>query len=360
MEIIIKDTLRKLRREKGITQEQLATHLNITQQSVGKWERGEGLPDIALLPEIALYFGVTIDDLLGVGETRIKERIEAYQQESHDLWNKGDIAANIALWEKANTEFPSNNQVKHHLMDVLVYEFWSDVPRRDDTADRIIALGEDLLAHSTDNNMRDSVIQTMCFTYDQIGDKEKAKEYAMIQGSYWTTCNELLTSVLTGDELLNQCQYNIQTLADLLTMNAGLLTRSDRYTTEEKMRIYRFCIDLMKMVYGRENYGFYACRVAGFHFNIARICADRKDTEGCLAELDAMIDHTVYYDTYSDGKYSGLLVNSQEYSRKNNTKNYTESSCSRCLTDLQNPIFDFVRDDPRFIELTNRLQRISN
>lgn len=360
MEIIIKDNLRKLRREKGITQEQLAVHLNITQQSVGKWERGEGFPDISLLPEIALYFGVTIDDLLGVGEARIKERVAAYQQESHDLWNKGDVAANIALWEKAYTEFPSNDQVKYHLMNVLVYEFWSDVPRRDDTADRIIALGEDLLAHSADGDIRAGVIQTMCFTYDQIGDKEKAKEYAMMQGSYWTTCNELLTSVLTGDELLNQCQCNIQTLADLLTINVNILARSDRYTTEEKLRIYRFCVDLMKMVYEGENYGFYACRVAEFHFNIARIYADQKNTKGCLAELDAMIDHTVYYDTYSNGKYVGLLVNRQEYSRKNNTKNYTESSSSRCLSDLQNPIFDFLRDEPRFIELTNRLQRISN
>lgn len=68
MEICIKDNLRRLRTEKNITQEALAKYLGITPQSVGKWERGEGYPDITLLPKIALFFGVTIDDLLNVGK----------------------------------------------------------------------------------------------------------------------------------------------------------------------------------------------------------------------------------------------------------------------------------------------------
>jgi transcriptional regulator with XRE-family HTH domain len=71
MEICIKDNLRRLRTEKNITQEALAKYLGITPQSVGKWERGEGYPDITLLPKIALFFGVTIDDLLNVGKAHL-------------------------------------------------------------------------------------------------------------------------------------------------------------------------------------------------------------------------------------------------------------------------------------------------
>ena len=44
MNITMKDTLRALRRQKKVTQEELANHLGITAQSVGKWERGEGFP----------------------------------------------------------------------------------------------------------------------------------------------------------------------------------------------------------------------------------------------------------------------------------------------------------------------------
>lgn len=58
MQINLKDKLRSLRLQKNITQEALAGHLGITPQSVGKWERGEGFPDITLLPRIAFYFDI--------------------------------------------------------------------------------------------------------------------------------------------------------------------------------------------------------------------------------------------------------------------------------------------------------------
>lgn len=55
--------LRRLRLEKGMTQEQLANVLGISVQSVSRWECGNTLPDVMLLPQIARLYGVTVDDL---------------------------------------------------------------------------------------------------------------------------------------------------------------------------------------------------------------------------------------------------------------------------------------------------------
>jgi transcriptional regulator with XRE-family HTH domain len=52
------------RRAKGITQDQLAEHMGVTSQAVSKWENDLSCPDITLLPRLADYFGVTIDELL--------------------------------------------------------------------------------------------------------------------------------------------------------------------------------------------------------------------------------------------------------------------------------------------------------
>lgn len=57
------ENLRRLRLEKGLTQDQLANTLGVSVQSVSRWECGNTLPDVMLLPEIARLYGVTVDDL---------------------------------------------------------------------------------------------------------------------------------------------------------------------------------------------------------------------------------------------------------------------------------------------------------
>ena len=61
----INEQIAFLRKERGITQETLANALGVTNQSVSKWEASICCPDIQLLPEIAKFFGVTVDSFLG-------------------------------------------------------------------------------------------------------------------------------------------------------------------------------------------------------------------------------------------------------------------------------------------------------
>ncbi len=63
-EIGIARVLTRMRREKGVTQDELAAHVGVSKASVSKWETGQSYPDIALLPLLASYFGITIDELM--------------------------------------------------------------------------------------------------------------------------------------------------------------------------------------------------------------------------------------------------------------------------------------------------------
>ena len=62
----LSDNIIKLRKKEGITQEELATYLNVSYQAVSKWENKQSSPDITLLPLLAQRFHVTIDVLFGV------------------------------------------------------------------------------------------------------------------------------------------------------------------------------------------------------------------------------------------------------------------------------------------------------
>ena len=68
--------IRRLRNDRGITQEALAAALNVTAQTVSKWECGNSIPDVQLLPEIAVFFGVSIDQLFAMSPEQQMERIE--------------------------------------------------------------------------------------------------------------------------------------------------------------------------------------------------------------------------------------------------------------------------------------------
>ena len=77
--------IRLLRLSNNMTQEQLAEKLNVTPQSVSKWENNITAPDIQLLPEISVIFGVTIDDLFSITEESKLERIENLFLNSSDI-----------------------------------------------------------------------------------------------------------------------------------------------------------------------------------------------------------------------------------------------------------------------------------
>ena len=59
----IGNNIKQLRQKNNLTQEQVAGKLGVSYRAVSKWENGANTPDIALLPEIANLFGVTIDSL---------------------------------------------------------------------------------------------------------------------------------------------------------------------------------------------------------------------------------------------------------------------------------------------------------
>jgi len=85
------ETLKKLRRQKDMTQEQLAEYVNISPQSVSKspqsvskWETNLTLPDITIIPILANIFDVSADVLLGIDITLKNERVEKIEKEAEN------------------------------------------------------------------------------------------------------------------------------------------------------------------------------------------------------------------------------------------------------------------------------------
>ena len=75
MEINIGKKINLKRKEKGMTQEELANYMGVSKAAISKWESGQSYPDITLLPILATFFNVSIDELIGYEPQMTEEDI---------------------------------------------------------------------------------------------------------------------------------------------------------------------------------------------------------------------------------------------------------------------------------------------
>ncbi len=88
-EINIARVLVNKRKEKAITQEELASYIGVSKASVSKWETGQSYPDVTFLPQLAAYFNISIDDLMDYKPQMSKEDIhKLYRSFSADFTSK--------------------------------------------------------------------------------------------------------------------------------------------------------------------------------------------------------------------------------------------------------------------------------
>ena len=85
----IAKTISNKRRAKGLTQDQVASYIGVSKASVSKWETGQSYPDITFLPQLAAYFNISIDELMGYTPQMTKEDIKVlYHRLSKDFSNR--------------------------------------------------------------------------------------------------------------------------------------------------------------------------------------------------------------------------------------------------------------------------------
>ena len=117
--------LRKLRLDKGMTQEQSAEKLGVSAQSVSRWETGATLPDVMLLPEIARLYNVLVDDLFKpapAGYDNNAQRLLAVYERSH---KPEDFLAAVQEFEKLfRTETATADDWRSYgvIHEYMVYE----------------------------------------------------------------------------------------------------------------------------------------------------------------------------------------------------------------------------------------------
>lgn len=202
MAMKIGEKIKELRKAKNISQEVLAGALGVTFQAVSKWETGMTTPDVSLIPPLASFFGVSIDELFDYHVWENEKAVDEICSRAYKCRYIDPIEAEKILREGLK-QFPANE----NLLTVLVYTLWA-LPGRDSD---LISVCNTLIDCATNEGVKCDVLRFLAMAYHRSGKPELVKPVLEQIPEFYFTKMECVANLTTGAESLNaaRLQMNI-------------------------------------------------------------------------------------------------------------------------------------------------------
>lgn len=313
MKLYIGENLKRLRKEKGLTQEQLAERLNVSFQAVSKWECGDGYPDIVMLPLIAQIFGVSLDELVGMQKICSNEEAEKILAQVDENESKGLRAENVALLREAVKRFPNNYMMSAKLAaNLFCVESKGEETGKQRSAEAA-EIAEYILANCNDREITDWMRVDICYYYFWSGNKQKALERAdELPAVAKNTVKEFL---LAGNEKMVLCQKNI--ILHLQELCYSLLTRADlncendpQLKDTDRIKILEKIVNVSEVIFENEDYNFHYRLICLVYTHIAGVAVRSKDYDEAFENLRKALNFAIAADELPERKpYTSLAVN---------------------------------------------------
>jgi len=201
--------IKELRKQRGMTQEQLADRMCVSFQAVSKWENNVSMPDISLLPLLARFFGVSMDVLFDFSLEDIEDKVLAIAKESWKYRDNNDDKAREVLIEGLN-QYPDNDILLENLLYVTDYN---------ERPDEVLRIASKVVDVTKDDAIKYDAFRFMAYAYKAKNDLDSAREILnQIPEIYFSRLSEK-ACVLTGEEKWNSaCLEEGQALYILMLM----------------------------------------------------------------------------------------------------------------------------------------------
>ena len=198
----LSENLKKYRLLKNLTQEDVAEYLNITPQSVSKWERGQSYPDITFLPALADIFETSIDLLIGMDTIRAEQTRYNIHKNATEFQRSGDYASAEKVYRDALLIYPNKPGTILGLAGVLALQGKSE---------EAIELMERGLPVSTNEKQKATMRATLCFLYLKCGRKDKAEALAS-ELPHTRESRETILPMISQDLNDDEIDENVKTI----------------------------------------------------------------------------------------------------------------------------------------------------
>ena len=359
-------TIKRLRREKDITQEQLAEYLDISSRAISQWECDRTTPDISLLPALANIFEVSSDELLGIDVNAKQKKIGTIYKQAMSVSGNGQKDHSIAILEAGLKEYPDS----YKLMELYATELYiryvcnsSESKELRLEKGKIAAKYIDIiLERCTDSEIRNKITSIACLVYNYIGRNNDALRVIDTAPEFYTK-SKLHYLILKGtkryeylrDSILGSFTNAVSEISELADSKYD--NGEPIYTDDERLALYSKVIDLFEIYFEEHDYMYYTQHLEIAHISMASIYATRNDSNNTLYHIEKAAEYAVEFDTFecSEKEYSSLLTKGTEKQGV-----WWEDSTNRSynlLTQLSKENFRFLVNNERFNAIQGLLKK---
>ena len=229
--------IKSLRKQKNISQEVFANYLGVSFQAVSKWENGNTLPDVMMIPAIASFFCVSTDELFDFNLLEMEKQVDAICDEAYQ-YRFTDAAKSERILRDGLLRFPGNDIILNNLLYTLDYQA---------RADEVITLCKTLIASTKDDSVKYDACRILASCYKENGQNDLVKPTLEIIPEIYFSKLELMASLLDGEDSYEAAQkhkkISAEDLIDMLIVAGNRLKEQG----ETKKAVSQFQIALKIM-----------------------------------------------------------------------------------------------------------------
>ena len=352
MNIYFSENIKRLRKERDLTQEALADFLGISFQAVSKWERGESYPDIEMLPVIALFFEITIDELLGIDKSVKEEKIKTYIDKYENM-RLNDTTAVLQEMKAAIKEFPNEYAILIRYMELLqTHRNHLDAVQ---DSKEITTIYERIQKHCTDDEIRIRskriMIDNLLWQYDVLGYDEEIKHKAesiIASLPKLEDAKEIaISKTATADNWSRLFGKEIEELTYLL-QNAVIsyCYYTNDFTTEYKIQVTQHMNGIIKMLDTDEKPTKNRIHLIYNYGHLGHLYFEKDDNKSALYYLKLAAQQAVAFDSMPEFERTTVY-----YEQEERFQNMSMQERMRELMTKHYPLSNEFKATPEFQEI---------
>ena len=388
MKLNLGNKIRELRKRDGRTQDALAEVLGVSAQAVSRWESGGSYPDMEMLPAIANFFHISIDELFGYHDDReekikdivekASENIKKYVFHLYQGCLPEEFEECVNMLRAASEEFPNEPKILCKFAEALYAWGWSKYGGRGRPADSSGVVGYDTEYNSKNVYWQEAarvfekalkaqpaiedkerILRQLTKLYCMMGEYEKAKSLANAQNSVEVSKEALLPHATEGEE---RVRYQSENIAAMLTnlefaIAEAVATRPEVYSSEYGREVVLSVINLYETIFNDGNFG-------GFHGMMGnmylRMSSYEAEYGGSIQKSLEYFDKSYYHYSeawrvQSEGNsgYTAPLVSAlKPIEKKNGLLPMAEFLRQKIQIHMYSKVMtDEIRKNPKYAEL---------